>query len=126
MQYFVMKEVKSKVREMVIILHLIFIKNYHSASIKVYLKKIDLTDALVIAVVKVFSMLVWWSTWRGEISNIYMSQEVMYSILYILKQISVSFKHFLNLIVVLFLIILLNESNMNRFILINPSTCNYV
>ncbi len=57
MQYFVMKEVKSKVREMVIILHLIFIKNYHSASIKVYLKKIDLTDALVIAVVKVFSML---------------------------------------------------------------------
>jgi len=27
------------------------IKNYHSASIKVYLKKIFLTDALVIAVV---------------------------------------------------------------------------
>jgi len=54
---FVIKAVKSKDRELGIIFHLIFIKNYHSASIKVYLKKIFLTDALVIAVVKVFSML---------------------------------------------------------------------
>ncbi len=56
---------------MVIILHLIFIKNYHSASIKVYLKKIFLIDALVIAVVKVFSMLKWIHTSYRENVNIY-------------------------------------------------------
>ena len=51
MQYFVIKAVKSKDRVLGIIFHLIFIKNYHSASIKVYLKKILSTDALVIAVI---------------------------------------------------------------------------
>jgi len=54
---YVIKALKNKYSVLGIILHIFFIRNHHSASIKVYLKKIFLSDAFIIVVVKVFSML---------------------------------------------------------------------